>query len=355
MVRPIRLHFQKPVKPYEDRFDKGVFYNWLRGKSHWIPSAKRVNQCSPDQCIVCAGANPQAFDLDLFPNLDLAKFEPKGYTAVSGWIEEWFHLREKKRDNGDGTYKVRELCEGRDCEGCRDKVTRVFGQRFWYAFTETQWSNCIEPILDKVSRSCRCGGYLFPSHYRCEKCDTVLFDMTNSCPHCGDSVDVDIDPDTHAAECKQCGRQWSLLECEDDRLEEMADSIYVCPKCEHSGYPRVKLVCSNGCKEDGDPHDIFDAQITLHRDSDQKQYNLLAKSFKIQPPDPKLFDPQYQGGGEDGNKIVGYHKECLDLEKVLPLLPPHAQAREIHFKNPWAGQDMGSTHARYSTPDERSE
>ena len=353
-VRPMKLHFQRPEKPYEDRFNPGLMFWWLRGKAHWIPSARRVNQCSTDQCIVCAGANPQEFGLELQPNLELGKLEPKGFTAASGWIEEWFNLREKKREGGEGYYKVRELCEGRDCEGCRDNVPRVYGQRFYCAFSEAQWSNCIEPLMEKIERNCRCGGYLYPSHYGCRKCGEKLFDMTNSCPHCGDGIDVDLDPDTHSAECSKCNRQWSLLEYEDEKLGDMADSLFKCAGCGHEDYPKVKLICSNSCQEDGDPHDIYSSQIILRKDSDKDQYNLVSNGFKIQEPNPKLFDAQHQGGDDAAAKIVEYHKECLDLDKIMPLLAPHAQARELHMKNPWGDVPSDATHKRYSgTPGDR--
>jgi hypothetical protein len=334
-VVPTRVHFVRPEKMYPDPVS-GLEFPWYRGRRHWLPRAQRYLGCGNDQCLVCAHANPAKFNIDgVAPDPDCAKSPPKGFNAVGGLIEEPFHLVDMPRKDGTGTYKSRERCTGRTCKHCAAKAPKVFGNRFYYSFSTPQWRFAVEPVMEKVERFCRCGGYRYPSHYACEKCGEVIIDMTNQCASCGARVedgDIDIDSETHRAECRKCQTSWSLLECEDPELEEAANNPVRCPKCGHTGYPSVVLVCTtDGCTSD--PYDIFDVSMVLRKDSNDKKYHLVVDEWKIKEPDPRLFDAKYQGGDDIAEKIAEKNKQPLPLEQLFAPDPPNVQAKLTNLPN----------------------
>lgn len=339
-VVPTRIHLIRSEELYPDA-ESGFEFPWYRGKRHWLPKTKRYLECGGETCLICAHANPAEFGLDMSPDQDCAKAPAKSYNAVGGVIEEPFHLVDVPKKDGSGTYKSRERCTGRTCKYCKAKDPKVYGNRFYYTFSTPQWRFAIEPVMEKVERFCKCGGYRYPSHYACEDCGEVIIDMTNHCLSCGAKVedgDIDIDSDSHRAECKKCGTNWSLLECEDPELEEAANSPTRCPKCGHTGYPEVVLVCSDPEDKDcpGDPYDIYDVSMVLRKDSNDKKYHLVVDSWEIKEPDPRLFDSQYQGGDEIAEKIAEKNAKPLPLAEIFKADPPHVQAKLVNLPNPFA-------------------
>jgi hypothetical protein len=343
-----KLHLQRPEKPYKD-VDSDTLYWWKRGRGHFIKSAQFPNgrfvECIPEQCLVCAHSNPGQFGFKANADAALTKFESKPYYAVSGWIEHNFHMVEKKKDKqvqkGEkDTYTVRERCRGRNCEYCKKDLPKVFGNRFFYDFSAAAWRDAMLPIIEKVERFAKDGGYIYPVNYVCEKCNRELFDMTKKCFECKKD-NVGVKPETHMAVCGDCDAEWSLLEYEDENLMELASNPQACPnkKCKHQGYPKPVFAHSEGLEE-WESYDIYDVQFSIKKTGKDKQSQTAVTEWKIQEPDARLFDPTYQGDeqSEAAQAIAKRHAECLDLDKIHSADIPAAQASMLNVANLFAGE-----------------
>ena len=264
-------------------------------------------------------------------------------------IEAWHHLVTIEKKDGSGTYVSREICGVKNCEHCKANLPKVWGKKVYYQFAQPQWEIVIEPLMEKVNRFCKCGGYLLATHYSCGKCDHNLIDVTDTCPNCGPDFDLEIDKANHRVTCSKCSANWTLLEHDNKEMNEDANSLHECPKCGNRDYPVLHTECvtgKEGCK--GDPYDIFDVQFSIKKTKDEKQYTLEIPSWKIAPIDPKFFDPKFQGEGEAAEKIAARNKEALPLENILKPELPHVVARDIHRANLFSAKQPETEGAKYA-------
>jgi hypothetical protein len=355
--RPIRLHFDRPERLYKD-VDSDTMLPWKRVRRHYLPGFGKGKfgiyvECALDRCLTCAHGDPLRYGFgNMEANALLSKCEAGVYNALSGWIEEWYHLvdkpKDKKGDKGETlTYISREPCMGKSCEHCQKKRRKVFGQRFFNAFSEAQWRALMNEVYEKVERTCQCKdaagehGYLYPIAYVCSNpgCGeggTVLVDVMMSCPQCGDAAEGGFEilpnPERHSAVCQKCSTEWSLLESEDAELAQRVNELVKCPECGQSDYPKPVYYCTTeGCA--GEPHDIYDCQITLKREGEGKQSKLIVLGWKIQEPDRRLFDPKLQGEGEGADAVVKRHHEHLNLDDIYAPDVPAAQAEMLGLTN----------------------
>lgn len=366
---PVRVHFGMPDELYKDP-DSELLLPWKKGERHYLPFMNNGKggylECLEESCLVCAHSNPQAYGFANVPaDNDLAKQAPDTYYAIGGWIEEPFHLKDtQSKTDSNKTYKKKVLCEGRPCEHCDEGIPKVFGRRFYTTFSYSQWKWVIYPLMEEIDRSCTCGGYRFPTHYSCPSCNHRLMDMTESCPGCGstDENDIQINADTHEAVCSACDERWYLLEALNKKLSEFAGSNYKCPNCNKANRPQVNLVCSEpGCEKDG--HSIFDCRISFYKEGEGKQARLKVANWKIEDPDPRLFDAKFQGDDETAEKVAKSNHDSLPLSEIFQPEPPATQARLINRKDLFGNsgnenkeeeqQDSGNKtrYARYSKPD----
>lgn len=348
--KPKKLHFDRPEKLYKD-IDSAQEFPWKRGRRHFIPGGGKRGkgayvECAGDRCLTCAYGNPQRFGFKIEPDKTLVRQEAEVYLGISGWVEEWYHLVEQKKEgkkDADGsqqTFVSREQCEGRNCEHCAKKKKKVFGSRFFNAFSDAQFRHLMSEVYEKVERVCQCTGldgqhgYIYPPAYACSNPEcggggTVLIDLMLSCPSCGDASEGGFEilpnPENHSAVCQRCSTEWSLLESEDNELAKRANEIVRCPECKNEDYPKPIYYCTtDNC--DVLPHDIYDCQLTLRKEGTGKQTKLVVVDWKIQEPDPRLFDAAKQGEGEAADLVAKRHREHIDLDHVFAPDVPAAQA-----------------------------
>lgn len=347
---PIKIHMRRPVAPYKNP-KTGKMSTWVKVDRHWLPWLNNGKGgyvvCTGDQCLVDIYSNPQKFGFDMPADVNLAKSRTSGYMVVDGLVEEWFHLVQvPSRKDPSKTYTERMRCSGRHCEGCKDKLPKVFGNRFYHAISWASWRYVFEPVAEELERFCKCGGYIMPVHYACKACNTPLVHMTDCCPGCAsEDIAIEADPASercHMASCNKCGLEWALLEYKDANLRKQVTNEVKCPACGHDDTPKLILNCSEkGCE--GKPHTLYDVQLTLQKESDDKNAHLKVVKWAIQDLDGRSFDPAHQGGGEAAEKIAKRNAEPIPLDKIddfLPL-PPHAQAKLLNVKNPFVNQGPG--------------
>jgi transcription elongation factor Elf1 len=353
---PIKIHLQRPKKPYQDPRDPNVSYLWKKGAKHYIPKYNRFIECAYDKCLVCAYRNPQDFG---FEGVQAKKFLkdcwPKDYYSFCGWVEEWHLVLErvstrKDEDGGEKTYHERvlerqakkELKEaGYDLK--KVQVPRVFGKRFYIDISAPAWHNEYNSVYEQVERLTKDGGYLFPLHYGCSNCGAAYEPITTQCPSCGED-EIGVDHQKHRAFCGKCETEWELLESRSKELKSLAETIFECPSCDHQGYPipiMAKLNPESGevtydqPKEGWETYDIFDVQLTVRkeRSKDNAPPRLVIDDWSVQEPDPKLFSPEHQGGKGDETAVemARKHGEPLDLNQVHSPDPSAVQAKVIQL------------------------
>jgi len=223
---PTRVHFGHPEKPYTHP-DTGRKLPFSTRKRHWIPGGgKKGNgiyiECG-DQCVVCAYTNPQAFGLEnVTADSRFIQFVPKTYYAVSGWVEDWYHVLEyyiDDKDQSKGTFHRRERCSGRGCELCNDGEEKVFGNRFYANIAPSHWRDAVHDLHNKIQLShCKCGGAIFIPDYTCVKCNKVLLDIYSTCD-CG-NTEVALKVDSGTAVCNKCDSSWSAYVADHQHLYE---------------------------------------------------------------------------------------------------------------------------------------
>lgn len=301
----------------------------------------------------CAYDNPTAFGLDnVAPDARYSQdgLKPKVYYAVSGWIEEWYHLVEYFKDMEDeakGTYIQRERCSGRGCEYCQDNLPKVFGKKFYAEISPGQWRHAIYDLHKRIeNRYCKCGGDIYVTNFNCAKCNKVVLDVCTTCD-CG-SDDVGIDPDKGEVSCGKCKRSWSAFYTDHKKLYEESREIYKC-KCGHRGFLVPQRMCSNE-KCEVDPYGVFDCQLTMRTSGAKTEKRLIIDSYKIQPPDPLLFDEEAQGSDEWAPKIIEAFEKPLDLDYLLRPASTAEQAKLVGKPDPFsAAATRANRHARYDT------
>jgi hypothetical protein len=264
----------------------------------------------------------------------MVKFPPKPYYAVGGYVEEWFHLVEKEKDDKSGTYHDRERCRGRGCKMCTANVQKTFGLKTFFNFAPKHWSDSVYQVHKKLELTmCKCGGSIFVPVYTCRACNAVLVDVCATC-ECG-SEDITIEPDTNVATCDSCNESWSAFIGDHAELFEKVINPCACHECGNKALPQPDKMCSTeGCAVD--PYTVFDTQLTLRKADDKNTADLLVTDYAIQEPDPRLFDVKYQGTGEMAEKVAKANSQIYDLDKLLAPLPSSEQARLLGVADPFS-------------------
>ena len=119
----VRVHFSEPEEMYEHPDDPDVKLWYYTGERYYVPHVGENGKYfhTDGNTVIDAWRDPEKFNLDLKPleKLQDPNVKPAQlFYAVSGWIEEWFHVVEEKNRRTGTAYKVRELCTGPGCELC---------------------------------------------------------------------------------------------------------------------------------------------------------------------------------------------------------------------------------------------
>lgn len=339
--------------------ETGVSYPFLPFEQHYVPSARNGKggavRCH-DKCVVCAYTNPH---MDKFKDLDLshveviknlAECDARIYFAVSGWIEEWFHLVEEQRKDGDGTFHKRVRCKGRGCDMCAEGGMKVFGNRFFNAFSKKAWNEAIFGKNEEIERSCKCGGDIYIPHYVCRKCEEMVVDVCNQCD-CG-SEEIALDLDSGVAECQACQLTWNIYNAE--AIQEQINDELECPHCKHVDVPEPHYVCTED-ECDAKPYDIFDAQLVVRKASGEKTAEMVCDGAKVQEADERLFLPKYQGDDEWAQKVADSFKKAIDLSETYPIQTPAEQCQLLGVRNPFSNTGRTKSFDSYEGNDATEE
>jgi len=333
---PVRVHFGVPDPLYKDE-ESGAELPYVPHDQHYVKRARGGKGsgfiCAKDKCVVCAYANPQAYGLDLEPDLGLAKCHPKLAFGVVGWVEEWCHDVQYERDDKQGVYHRRELCKGKTCEFCKGGFPKVFGKRFYYPFSGGTWKYHIETVHELAERQCKCGGSIYVPYYYCPKCENILEDVLQTCV-CG-STNVEINLEVGDAGCKDCNRSWKAYAGDDEDLMKKIENPLLCPHCGAKDVlPMPKHVCTTeGCE--AQPYSVFDCQLALRKEGEGEKQKIVVPSWKIQEPDPRLFDIKFQGDDEWTREHSDIINRLLDPSKYFQPDPPEQVAQSIGVINPF--------------------
>lgn len=328
--------------------DTGVELPWRTGVRYYVPWAGKSGKGAyievGEKSVIEAYRNPAQFGLDPGIKSDpFCKLDPKIYYAVSGWVEEWFHrVKDKNSETGKEFYE-RERCVGRGCEYCQAQVPKVFGKRVYFEIARTHWNESLYGVNEYIESNCKCGGFIYKTHYECPQCHGLLVDMANQCFNC-QSTDIGIDVEKAEAVCNGCQSSWSLYE---DKNPEIAKEVHKemdCPHCHAKVTPSPVVQCTQ-CKTP-DSYNLFDCQMTIQMvgSPDGKFKEMKVDNINIQEPDTKLFDSKYQGpAGEDANKIAEANKKPLDLNYLLAPPTSDEEAQILNVQNPFNPHGGGGT------------
>lgn len=346
-MTPTKVHFAPPEKPYADQLFGGGEFPYYIGARHFNPSLKKnmYSICGPE-CVYCAYTDPQRFGLDIAPNPDLAKIRREHFYGVSGWVEEQYHKVTMSRDDGSGTFTVRKRCTGKECEHCLAKAPRVFGNKFFYQFSSSAWRSTVFEALQYTETHCRCGGAIYIPAYLCPECQEVMIDTCMHC-NCGaDANDIAINTETLVAACQKCQLEWNFSSLNNPDILEQMMTETACQKCGNKVSPTPWFVCSTeGCA--ADPCTVYDAQLILHKESTDQKAKVVLKDYpKIQEPDPRLFDPKYQGLGAGNDKAAEdaeWMRLPLNLTEIFTPDDPATLAAILGVPNPFAKTGLPAT------------
>lgn len=323
---------------------------------------------------------------------------PDSMYGVEFYILDWYHLVTLKKQGNDivytknpgkddKTWRERELCSGRGCKLCQDDWPKVFGKRGWHDFSFGRWWGVIDPQREVMERWPKEGGYVYPLYYQCpnEACVDdngtrnimrivhndvpVDLDIALACQKCGaqaDPEDPDSDPllideDKHMVECSECGNRSPLLAQDDpDGLKIILQHTHTCQHCGEEGYPEA-VYEHMWTEQDEDPgaetlqewtnYDLFDHTLTLYKEGKEGRHQFHITEAELSPePDPKLFDPQFQGAGVLDDKTVEREiermKEHLDLSKALEPTDPSDVAEFLEVPNLYDSEVSGEQKRR---------
>jgi hypothetical protein len=190
--------------------------------------------------------------------------------------------------------------------------------------------------------------------YRCEKCGNVVLDFLNRCSNlnCG-SDQISVDLESGIATCQKCGSEWSIYESGNPELVNILRGNVTCQHCKHEGQALANLDCIDrgSCKGTPDPYTIYDIQMTLRRIDKRTEIT----HWKIQPPDPRLFDPNSQGWtarSEDqaaAKALAEANQRPIDLDDEFAPMSATQQAQILEVRNPF-GLNTAQDTAKYRTP-----
>jgi hypothetical protein len=356
---PTRIHLSRPEKPYIHPVS-GKEFPFRAGKQHYIPGRGKNGvfiECGADRgenCAVCAYSNPTAWGLtNVAADSQLALCKARVYYAMSGWVEEDYHLVDVNNKNSDGTHKEHWRCLGRGCEYCRDGFPKVFGNMFYMEVSPGQWRHSFHDLHKKVENSyCQCGGTIYVPSFNCAGCQAIVLDVFTTCP-CGG--EVGLDSESGQAICGKCQNTWSAFYAEHTKIYENSNEQHQCKACGHHGYLVPSRMCSNEeCSVR--PHSIFDCQLTIKSIGVKKEKRTIFDSYKVQEPDPRLFDPAYQGDDEWAQKMADYYKRPLNLDELLKAPSVEEQCTLLGKPNPFLAIARGGNRfARYTGNKDQTE
>jgi hypothetical protein len=352
---PVRVHFSHPESPYIHP-STGSQLPYRVGARHFIPyGGKRGNgqmiECGYPlglPCVVCAYENPGAYELQ---NIQKQSIDEKGaqlYVAVSGWVEEEFHLVDvQNRENPAESHKERQRCLIRGCQDCQDGWPKVFGTRFYTEMSVAQWDNVIADLNRSIKNSfCRCGGKIYVPSFSCPNCQVIMEDVALTCEHCH-ATNVQIDPESDTAVCMSCQSRWSAVYTTYVDLTKRMHGRSVCKNCHKEVKPVPNRWCSTpNCQID--PYDVFDCQLVLRMTGQKKDRKLVVDSCSIQEPDPMLFDPAWQGGDAKAGQVVENHRKPMDLNYLLKPLSSAEQAKLLNLPDPFMAMGRAAGAAAYA-------
>ena len=346
---PVKVHFTAREEPYIHP-ETGQKLPFRCGYRYYLPFANDGKggylEHHPEESVVAAYANPAAFGLDARPIGKFQKAEKKPYYGVSGFVEEYFHVVEKNKRDGSGTFKTRERCDGRGCKECAKDTERVFGLKTYFKFAPKHWRESIHMVQTKLGlTACKCGGSIFVPQYDCRNCGETLVDVCATCDKRGCEGEIGIDPDTNMATCEGCGNTWSAYIGDHKELFEKVSGPIAC-ECGHKGLPVPYRICTTeDCEVQ--PFGLFDCQLTLRKASEKSTADLVVVDYVIQEVDERHFEKMNQGDPEWAEKIVEANKTPYDLDKLLAPLDSASQAQMLGVADPFTGTGATTGEKQY--------
>jgi len=219
----------------------------------------------------------------------------------------------------------------------------VFGNRFYAAIAPSHWDNTIYQAHRLVERYCHCGGILYTPAYVCPNCGQPLVDICRTCDCGSENIDFSL-LERGEVGCRDCRLTWRIYPEDNEGIAQQLSSTVACPSCHASVLPTDRPVCSQGCE--GKPYNIFDCQLTLRKAGSKNTDELVVDNCIIQPPDPMLFDPQFQNNDDIALKAM---KAPIDLDALLKPDEPNGQAQALGVPNPF-GAGAAAGYQQYQGP-----
>lgn len=338
---PTKVHFTLPEKPYRHP-DTGLEFPFRFGQRYWVPWAGKDHKGAyievGEQDVIAAYKNPAAYGLKIEPKSKYNKLDPKIYYAVSGFVEEWFHLVKKQNPNTQAEYHERERCVGHNCEHCKKQIPKVFGKKVYFEIARTHWNESIFSVNERVGSNCKCGGFIYTPHYECQQCHELLVDVMHRCFSCG-KENIALNTESAEAECQDCHATWSIYESDNPEVSKVVNKDMKCPKCGFEGLPTPSIVCTNCQKPDA--FGVFDCQmkIMMVGSADGKSKEMRIEDVVVQPPDTRLFEAKFQGPeAEQAQKTVDFFAKPMNLDTLLAAPTPDEQATTLGEANPFSSK-----------------
>lgn len=341
----VRIHLSNPEELYDH--PGGVKLPFLTGLRYYAPFLGENGKYffTDEKTIIDAWRDPKKFNLDLKP---LAKMQdvrgPDIFYAISGWVEEWFHVVENRNQRTGSKYHSRELCTGHKCEYCDKGLEKVFGKKVHFIFSQSQWDGAFW-IANEVAQSrCKCGGRVYVSYYACSKCDEGIIDFASSCYNCR-SENLTLDESSEEFCCDDCGTSWSMFPFNNADLYKDVSARRKC-SCGNEDYLKPVQFCTS-CGEDYDSHDLMDYRMKINAVQKGKAKVVSITNMEVAEPDQRLFEAKFQAPNDPelGEKIAKANKTPIDLRKVCAPLDHDVMAEMLKVGNPFS---MGSGDAEFT-------
>ena len=168
------------------------------------------------------------------------------------------------------------------------------------------------------------------------------------CFSCG-KENVGIDPEHAQFVCQDCDSEWSAFETDNPEISKLVNKDMKCTNCGQEGLPKPIIVCTDCDKPD--PYGVFDCQmkISMVGSKDGKSKEMRIDNASIQEPDPRLFDPKFQGDDDEwARKAADGMSKPIDLDKLLPPSSADEQARLLSVQNPFNLQGGGQGYRNWN-------
>jgi hypothetical protein len=357
----VRIHFSVPKELYIHPVT-GAEFPFYTGNRVWVPPHGDRSGTYLEigkESVFDAYKNPKKYGLELKSISWINKLNDKVYYAVTGWVEEWFHLVEKKsKKDSSKTFKEREICTGRGCEHCKKDIPKLYGKKIYMPVARTHWNDSIYAVEEKAASMCKCSkeGFIYTTHYACSGCEATLIDMSSACYSC-DSEELEIDPDKGLITCSECSAEWSVYESENKEISKAVNEELTCSECDVTDFPVPVTVCTE-CGEEADPYSVFDCRLKLKMtaSSDGRAKDLVVSDWEIRKPDPRLFDPKFQGNDDMAVKIAEGMNTPINLTHQLSPLSLEDEAEKLGLPNPFVdGGSGGKGYKSYRRDDKGDE